>query len=234
MTHLTGQLDPVSAAIVKTYFDAQVKKGFQARRDSDEGGLPVDSRTASQIRADALVALAAHGLDCDSPAAGVKATIIMRVNADDLAGNNDKDTGLATCDTLTTRISLTALRELAMDATILRMVVDAKSHVLDMGREQRLFSWAQRMALAERDGGCAKCHAPISHCIAHHIRWWQRDSGPTAISNGVLLCVRCPTQVHRDGWGIHVDIDNHVWFTPPKTIDPNQHRILGGLAALTM
>ena len=114
------------------------------------------------------------------------------------------------------------------------MLFNSKGQCLDAGREQRLFSWAQRMALAERDGGCAKCHAPISHCIAHHIRWWHRDAGPTDISNGVLLCVRCHTQIHRDGWSIDVDENNHVWFTPPRELDPEQRRILGGLAALTV
>jgi hypothetical protein len=227
--HIEGDLPAAQGAILITYLEAQVKAAYQAKRDSDDTGT-LDNRTAAQIRADALVALAAHGLDCTSPASGAKATIILRVNADQV----DKPTGLATCDALTTPISLTALKELAIDATIARMVVDAKSHVLDFGHDQRLFTWAQRMALAERDGGCAKCHAPISHCIAHHIRWWHRDTGPTDITNGVLLCVRCHTSVHRDRWNIDVDNNNHVWFTPPTTIDPERKRILGGLAALTV
>ena len=104
--------------------------------------------------------------------------------------------------------------------------------MLDLGREERLFSWAQRMALAERDGGCAKCHAPISHCITHHIVHWQYG-GTTDLRNGVLLCVRCHTQVHHDKWHIEIDDENHVWFTPPRELDPERRRILGGLAALT-
>ena len=111
--------------------------------------------------------------------------------------------------------------------------MNGKSQVLDAGRECRLFSWIQRMALAERDGGCAMCHAPISHCITHHIRWWS-DSGLTDLRNGVLLCVRCHTQVHHDRWGIEVDEDNRVWFIPPRHIDPLQSRRLGGLAALAI
>lgn len=231
--HVHAELDAVAGAAFRTYMDAQVKASFQNRREPrDEGGAReggvLDSRTATQVRADALMALIAHGLDCESPASGVKATIIVRIDADQL----EREQGVATCDALATPISLTALRQLAMDATVMRMVVNAKSQVLDFGREQRLFTWSQRMALAERDGGCAKCHAPISHCIAHHIRWWKRDAGPTDIANGVLLCVRCHTSIHRDGWGITVDAENRVWFTPPPEIDPERHRILGGLAAL--
>ena len=228
MIHVRGSLPPVQGAILLTFLDAQTKHAFQAKRDGTD-----DERTATQIRADALIALATHGLDCTSPATGVKATIILRVDAATASADSaNADTGLATCDALTTPISLTSLRQLAMDATILPMLVNHKNEVLDMWREERLFSWAQRMALAERDGGCAKCHAPISHCITHHIRWWS-CGGPTNLTNGVLLCVRCHTQVHRDGWGIHVDDDNHVWFTPPAAADPHRTRILGGLAALT-
>jgi len=229
VVHITGQLDPVRAAFVTTYLNAQVKAAFQAQHDDTSDTDTADIRTATQIRADALVALAVHGLDCDSPASGVKTTVIVRINEEDLKSQ----VGTATCDALGTPISLSALRQIAVDATILPMIVNGKSEVLDMGREHRLFSWAQRMALAERDGGCAKCHAPISHCITHHIKWWSRDAGPTDLRNGVLLCVRCHTQVHRDQWDIYVDDNNHVWFTPPRNIDPQQRRQLGGLAALT-
>ena len=223
VTHIRGQLPPVAAGFLRTFLDAQVKGAFQARREG-----PDDDRTATQIRADALVALAAHGLDCESKATGVKATIIVRIDRDQL----ERDVGIATCDAIGTPISLATLRQLAVDATILPMVLNGKAEVLDQGREQRLFTWAQRMALAERDGGCAKCHAPISHCITHHIRWWSND-GQTDLRNGLLLCTRCHTQVHRDGWDIHIDSRNQVWFTPPQQLDPERKRILGGLAALT-
>jgi len=224
MTHVRGQLPPEYAAAVKTYFDAQVKAAFHARRE--QAG---DDRTATQIRADALMALATHGLDCNSPASGVKATIIVRIDRDQL----ERDVGVATCDALATPISLRALRQLAVDATVLPVVMNGKSEVLDQGREQRLFSWQQRMALAERDGGCAQCHAPISHCITHHIRWWSRD-GLTDLRNGVLLCTRCHTQLHADKWEIEVDAENRVWFIAPAQIDPGRRRSLGGLAALSV
>lgn len=228
LVHIDANLPAAQGAIVITYLDAQVKAALQARRAIEGDTAASDTRTATQMRADALVALAAHGLDCESPATGVKATIILRINDEDLVA----ESGTATCDALSTPISLSAFHQLCMDATVLRMVVNSRSQCLDAGREVRLFSWIQRMALAERDGGCAKCHAPISHCIAHHIRWWKRDSGPTDISNGVLLCVRCHTAVHRDGWEIHVDSEHRVWFTPPAHVDPGRRRRLGGLAAL--
>ena len=229
VTHFRGQVDPVRGAILRTYMDAQVKAAFQAARDGES-----EARTATQIRADALIALATHGLDCESKATGVKATVIVRIDKDQLAD----ELGVATCDAIATPISLRALRELAVDASILPIVMNGTSEVLDMGREERLFNWRQRMALAERDGGCAKCHAPISHCITHHIRWWSTN-GRTDLKNGVLLCTRCHTQVHHDNWHVEVDEHNQVWFITPRHLDPDRSnkartRILGGLAALTV
>ncbi|MGO7983867.1 HNH endonuclease, partial [Rhizobium johnstonii] len=70
------------------------------------------------------------------------------------------------------------------------VVLATDSLPLDLGRTARLFTAAQRIALAERDCGCAFCGAPPSYTQAHHIRWWKRDEGPSNLDNGVLLCWR--------------------------------------------
>ena len=75
------------------------------------------------------------------------------------------------------------------------------------GRAARLFSRAQRLALGERDGGCASCGQNIAYVEAHHIAWWERDTGPTDLSNGVLLCSFCHHMIHRDGWKIRASPD---------------------------
>ena len=157
VTHVRGQLDPVRGGILRTYLDAQVKAAFQARREG-----PDDDRTATQIRADALVALATHGLDCESPASGVKATIIVRIDRDQL----ERDVGVATCDAIGTPISLTALRQLAVDATVLPMVMNGKSEVLDQGREQRLFTLAA--AHGPRRARRRVRQVPRAHLPLHH------------------------------------------------------------------
>jgi hypothetical protein len=61
---------------------------------------------------------------------------------------------------------------------------------LHLGRSTRLFTPAQKKALALRDGGCAwpGCRAPVCWSEAHHIRWYERDVGRTDVGNGVLLC----------------------------------------------
>jgi len=222
MTEVRGQLDPISASFIKSWVDAQVKEAFQAKREDDS-----DDRTAGQIRVDALVALCQHGLDCESPASGVKSQVIVRMSLEDM----EDDLALVTCDALQGPITARTARALLVDAAVLPVVMGANSVVLDMGRSQRLFTPYQRMAIAERDGGCAKCHAPISWCATHHIVYW-RNEGPTDLQNGVLLCTRCHNQVHHDRWDIDVDQDNRVWFIPPAEVDPHRRRRLGGLAAL--
>ncbi len=84
---------------------------------------------------------------------------------------------------------------------------------------------AQRLALVERDGGCAACGAPPGHTKVHHIAWWTRDRGRTDLNNGVLLCDSCHHLIHDQGWEIRIDgtgIDATVWLIPPDWIDPHQ------------
>ncbi|MCG1038037.1 HNH endonuclease signature motif containing protein, partial [Polaribacter sargassicola] len=77
--------------------------------------------------------------------------------------------------------------------------------ILDLGRENRLFTKAQKLALVERDGGCARCGLPPHMTKAHHLKWWKRDAGPTDLSNGVLLCESCHHRIHDNGWDIRID-----------------------------
>src|SRR5690606_2457982 len=140
------------------------------------------------------------------------------------------NSGLGSIDGTESLVSVPELRRIAGDAGILPEVLDGDGHVLDLGRTSRYFSWAQRIALLERDGGCAKCHAPPEHCEAHHMRGCQHG-GRTDLSTGVMLCTRCHHDVHRQGWEIVV-YDNRVEFIPPPSIDPLQLPRPGGVVAL--
>lgn len=84
------------------------------------------------------------------------------------------------------------------------VIVDSCGNPLDLGREQRLFSTRQRLALAVRDGGCLipGCDAPPSYCEAHHIDHWWEDNGRTDIDRGVLLCRHHHMALHHHGWKI--------------------------------
>ncbi len=225
MVTLTGKLDPVTAAPLRTVIEQMVTHQFRARRDHDP--TEQDQRTVGQVRADALFELCRHALGCqETEGSGIRTTIVVRMNRADL----DSGRGLGRIDGTHQPVSVGQLRRLAGDAGIIPEILGRPGEVLDLGRTRRIFTRAQRIALLERDGGCAKCHAPPEHCEAHHIRWWERG-GATDLGNGVMLCTRCHHDVHRQGWGIRVQA-GRVDFIPPSTIDPAGRPRPGGLAAL--
>lgn len=112
-------------------------------------------------------------------------------------------------------------RQMLCHAKIIPVVLDGKGQVLDIGRDQRLFTTHQRRALVARDGGCAApgCSAPSTWCEAHHVLPWEHD-GATAVDNGVLLCNAHHQSVHLGEWSVHIE-DGVPWFIPAPYIDPD-------------
>ena len=221
----SGVLDAVTAAPIITVLEQMVTQGYRSRRDQDP--TDPDQRTVGQMRADALFELCRHALGCgEMDRSGVRTSLVVRVDLDEWM----RGVGSGRIDGIEQPVAVGELRRLAGDAGIIPEVLGRNGEVLDLGREVRLFTRAQRVALLERDGGCAKCHAPPEHCEAHHIRWWEHG-GVSDLSNGVMLCTRCHHDVHRQGWEIHVD-GGQVSFVPPAQIDPDRQPRPGGLAAL--
>jgi hypothetical protein len=219
MVTLTARLTPLGAAPIRAVLDAGVRWAMQQRRDNPES----DTRTPWQMRADLLTDLCRHALDCTQATSGVKTTVVVRLSRADL----ESGLGVGQIDGMPQPVSVGALRRAAADAEIVPALLGGASEILDWGRSRRLFTPVQRLALVERDGGCSWCNAPPSWCEAHHIRWWERDAGPTDLNNGVLLCARCHHRLHRDGWEIEVR-DNAVRFVPPSGIDATRTPRLGG------
>ncbi|MEJ3404896.1 DUF222 domain-containing protein [Rathayibacter sp. YIM 133350] len=242
MTHLRAVLDPESAAAVKAAIEGIVTHWIRTNTaectnaaDAPEGGGPAvagtgpgvigDGRTIPQMQADALALIARHALGCrrmpEAPAMSIVARVEMHTLVDGL--------GVATIDGLAQPVSAGTIRRMAATAELIPAVFGGASLPLDLGRDKRLFSRAQRLALAERDGGCASCGLDVAYCEAHHILWSKRDHGRTDLSNGVMLCPPCHTRIHHDGWIIKI-INSQVWFQPPPHVDPQQTWRLGGRA----
>ncbi|MDQ0893947.1 DUF222 domain-containing protein [Agromyces ramosus] len=183
MLHLHARLDPETAAPVKAAIDALVSDVLRREPTAcDTSPVIDDPRSIPQMQADALAALALHALGCTQTLTPlVKTTVVVRMSLDSLTGA----LGHATIDGLDQPVSAATARRMAADAELIPAVFGGDSLPLDLGRTARLFTRAQRLALAERDGGCASCGHNITYAHAHHIRWWQRDTGPTDLSNGV-------------------------------------------------
>jgi len=225
MVTFTGRLDAVTAAPIRTVIEQIVTHDFRARRDQDPS--EVDQRTAGQMRADALFEVCRHALGCtNTDTSGIRTAIVVRMTKRDV----DTGRGLGSIDGTNVPVSVGELRRLAGDAGIIPEILSDQGEVLDLGRTKRVFTSAQRLALLERDGGCAKCHAPPEHCEAHHIRWWDNGGG-TDLGNGVMLCTRCHHDIHRQGWGIEIH-GSRVDFIPPLAIDPERRARPGGLVAI--
>lgn len=231
MVHINAQLDAETAAPVVTAIRGYVTSAFAARKDApDADAADADRRSVPMLQADALSMFCAHVLGCKGerlPLAG--ATIVVRMGLEDLQSG----TGSATVDGIDQPVSIGAARRMAASGGVIPCVLGSDSEILDWGREKRLFTRAQRLALVERDGGCAMCGLPPEMTRAHHIRWWQRHRGPTDLSNGVLLCETCHHRIHDNGWDIRIDgvgADARVWFIPPPYVDPARTPRLGGRA----
>lgn len=228
MLIVRGEFCPELGAPVKTAIEAFVAAQLHAQRDDQAPDAA--RRTIPQIQAEALSQLATHAIGCargDVPLEG--ATVVVRIDHRDLVAG----TGCATVDGMAAPVSVATARQMAAGGRIISCVLGADSEILDWGRAKRLFTTAQRLALAERDGGCAMCGAPPSHTKAHHLRWWARDAGPTDLANGVLLCGSCHHRIHDNGWEIEITgrgASARVYFIPPAHVDPSRTRRLGGRA----
>ena len=108
------------------------------------------------------------------------------------------------------------------DAGRVQVKVDGSGRPLDVGREQRLFTPRQRIALAVRDGGCMwrGCDRPASYCEAHHIDEWAADRGRTDVDRGILLCRYHHMTLHNGGWRISRDRDEEFLLHPPGGESP--------------
>ncbi|TFD33639.1 DUF222 domain-containing protein, partial [Cryobacterium sp. TMT1-19] len=100
---------------------------------------------------------------------------------------------------------------------------DDIGQIIDVGRDERLFTEAQRAAMGVRDGGClwVGCDRSPAWSEAHHINEWLTDSGDTNLADGVLLCHPHHLLLHNQHWKI-TRTRTQYWLRPPVENDPEQ------------
>lgn len=149
----------------------------------------------------------------DGGKAQVRVTIPLEVLESRLAGSGVLlDSGQP--------ISAGLARRLACDAQLIPLVLGSTGEPLDVGRTQRLFTGARRIAIEERDRGCvmAGCTRCAAWCEVHHLEHWA-DGGRTSVEGGCLACTEHHPLFDSDEWQ-PVLIHGRIWVRPPPTIDP--------------
>lgn len=194
--------------------------GDLARRQRAADALAGVGTTRPQAHADALAQVLAHHAGCEGGAVGGDwARVVVSVSLDDVADAASQATLVASGEP----VSVGASRRLACAGGVLPAVLGGESLPLDLGRARRLFTTAQRLAIALRDGGCAfpGCDRPPGDSECHHRTPWGAG-GATDLENGVLLCPHHHHLVEPDlrrppdeRWEITFDARGNPQFTGP-------------------
>jgi hypothetical protein len=185
--------------------------------DHDDGTILGGTKPAVRVTvsyADLMSALDEHGREnSDSDGTG------------DSGGAGDS--GIAWIEGYDVPVSAGTARRYLCNSGALPIVLGGSSEPLDLGVARRLFSTPQRVALANRDGGCrfGDCDRPPSWCEAHHVDPYS-TGGPTDVSNGILLCRKHHLALHNHGWRIdRAGPPGEFMLIPPASVDPERRPI---------
>jgi Domain of unknown function (DUF222)/HNH endonuclease len=213
---LTGYLDAEGGALVRTALEP-----LASRRGRD------DERCLERRCADALVELCSHSLDTGlvPQRASQRSHVQVTSTLETLLGLVGAPAGEMEHAGV---IAGSTVQRLACDATITRVLVDAASAIVDVGRSERVVPGATRRALNVRDRGCrwSGCNRTASWTAAHHVIHWVRG-GPTDLDNLVLLCRHHHWLVHEGGWQIALNDHGRLVTMPPRPLarSPDLHMV---------
>src|ERR687897_2210013 len=213
MVRLDGELDPSTGQTVITALRAVEDADVRSR----EGSGTDDSRAPAQRRADALGEVCRQWLDlADRPlVSGERPHVVVTMNIASLERRAGRRLDLEDVG----RIDGETARQLACDANVSRVITDAASQPLDVGRKTKVVPPALRRAVAVRDVGCAfpGCDRPSSWCDAHHVDHWA-DGGTTSLANLVLLCRRHHRLMHHRRFTVEMTSDRPRFFRADGTV----------------
>ena len=104
---------------------------------------------------------------------------------------------------------------MACDSNVMRVILDAPSTVIDVGRSRRGVGGGLRKAMTVRDRHCQwpGCERPASMCDGHHLVHWV-DGGENNLDNCILLCKRHHRMVHEGGWQM-IRVDGRIMTVAP-------------------
>lgn len=228
--------DDFSGAWVRSAFDAALRprrggpRFVKPAEQAKAAALTSDPRSNEQLAFDLMVDLLRAGSLADAETvygtrqAGVRLVQVVR-EADDAA---PVTSGPAHTEDGVLALPPWVAQQQACTVGTVQASVSRDGNPLYLGRSVRLFTPAQRIALAIRDGGCrwSECDRPASSCEAHHIDSWASQGGRTDIDRGILLCAFHHMQLHNGGWRItRAETEDFVLHDPGGGSTPLPPRI---------
>ena len=222
MTRYTWELDPEGAALVDDIYDAITSPRRGGPRFVDESekaraeAIVNDPRTTEQLASDGMLAMLKIAAEADPQASRIMGRARPAVRVLVTATNLEKRTGGGRIEAHADPVSIETVERYLCDSGLQALLFDENGQAIDVGREQRLFTNRQRLALAARDGGCMwpGCDRPPRWTEAHHIQQWKRDKGKTELCNGILLCRHHHVLLHDSHWEIELR-GSEYWLIPP-------------------
>lgn len=233
MGRLVWDMDPETLALVAETYDqlTSPRRGgprFVSADSSPEqdrvARITEDRRTTEQIASDGFLQLLRIAGDT-APTALIglrRPAVRVLVTADAL---RDRE-GHGRLEGRDEPVSIETVERVACSQGTVDITFTTDGQPLDVGREQRLYTRRQRIALAARDGGCRwpGCERPPAWTEAHHTKHWQRDDGRTDVADGILLCRHHHLLLHNNHWEITRD-GGKYWLVPPPNVDREQRPV---------
>ncbi|MCU1407726.1 MAG: endonuclease [Glaciihabitans sp.] len=255
--------DAARSALPRFISDADRAAGT-VTSDNDDGTTTTvedDLRTRPQRQLDIIMGTLNAGLraSADHSGASMRSTVVVSVMVQlaDLQKQYDIDNagvgdgagfglaamrpagGVGWIDEVGDPISTATIRQLLCDGAFQQVLLGNAGEVLYLSRTHRLFSAAQRRALAVRDGGCVwpNCTVPAAQCDAHHVTEYGQG-GETHIDNAVLACSAHHHRLHNSDFTMRMFggkpyLRQPFWLDPTQTWQPIGHTRGHISAALT-
>jgi hypothetical protein len=205
MVWVRGQFDPEGAAILRTAYEPLARRHGQG-----------DERKRDRRLADAAVELAVNSLN--NGLVPQRGSVRPHLNVVTTLETLKREAGSPAADLeFSLPISAETVERLACDCSVTRILLGADSTVIDVGREKRVISPAQRKALNARDKGCRwpGCDRSATWTDGHHLTHWIRGGGGD-LPNLVLLCSRHHWMVHEGHWQLVKTDDGKFLAIPPQ------------------
>jgi hypothetical protein len=200
------ECDPIRDAAVQAAIEAQLAR---LKQQPEHANTPFGS-----LQVDALVA----SMSGDQPSQARIPEVGLLLDRHSACHGRHTDT---ICETSAgVSLPVSTAQRLCCDANIIGITLGANGEVLNVGREQRTATRAQRRALRAMYRTCAHPHCSVvfDRCRIHHIIPWA-IGGRTDLDKLLPLCETHHHLVHEGNWLLTMTPDRVcTWTRPDGTI----------------